>query len=35
MEINLDVEKMSHLVNLDARLVVPDCVRESIDLDDI
>ena len=35
MEIKLDVEKFSNLVNLDVKLIVKDCVKESIDLDDL
>ena len=35
MEITLDVEKMSQLVNLDAFLVLNDCVKVSLDREEL
>lgn len=35
MEINLDIEKMSQLVNLQANLVLKDCLKESIDREEL
>lgn len=35
MEITLDVEKMGQLLNLQPKLVVKDCVKESINRDEL
>ena len=35
MEITLDVEKMGQLLNLQPHLVLKDCVKESINRDEL
>ena len=35
MEITLDAEKMGQLIKLNPDLVIKDCVKESISMDDI